>query len=885
VASVEFDQAWEHAVEKGFREGRQRRRNERFDQARERNERLQRVVADLPSDAGMSRREKRREQWVRNENESMAALAEKLRNEKTEETKPRRKPVRRRTVSSPPRQEQPPEPKFQGSTFEPMSSLHNAFEALGVTGEEPMSQEEASAILGGEVPYNLTGERIPPRPAPSPMKDERARPMPTSGPSLQERMNRFFRDYQATPSPTDVSTEKVEQMIDMADGVNDPTNDEMGSAKTKQRVDATDFTAMPEPTTDEEPSSFMSLPEPDEEPLSDEAGEAGWKAIEESIRPPEPTPEPTPETTPEPTPELKPASKVPAVQEAVAPMKEEPKSEPKKDDSGFYDSPEGESPKAMRVRVGDKFVEGIRAFNLVRAGTHEWGPKDRDGRATLREVGGRNKAPPKKEAAPKKATPKKAAPQAEEKSPTDDLPKSKKSPKEAKTVAADIGKPADEKPAKEKKSGNPATGAVAAALQGKANPPKKDNNAEKKTDENKTSLKVPVKDSPLGHNLAKKGYPLNKALSIKDLLAMGLVNDSGLFLTNREGRPAAGTAISSDHVGMMTVAPQSVKTGDLRGMIGVPMNLSPLIEMSKNRQGPRRFPMTGGYSAGFRYLGQGKEPFPPLTANIGDEVFTGTGFSGDEFPIKDLEASAKRQGLGRYRKGAKRVVSPKIPSLLDGMGIPKLRSFDAPRFIREGTNSDTLNPQEALLAEINGEMMPVARAGQGDAVWELPFMDGKGKFMVNANLLDSFGATGQTVSVANEMGEPTGTRHRIPVMMPPEFTDLGGPSIETSIKELMERLKNAPKDKSDIAFEEAPDSIYDQEYLKIIPNLKDFKDNPAILDLMQTPKGGAAPLQLRVETTEHGEPEGDFEGLMNELRYLLAPRIPVDDEEPEPFVI
>ena len=52
MASVEFDQAWEHAVEKGFREGRQRRRNERFDQARERNKLLQRVVADLPADAG-----------------------------------------------------------------------------------------------------------------------------------------------------------------------------------------------------------------------------------------------------------------------------------------------------------------------------------------------------------------------------------------------------------------------------------------------------------------------------------------------------------------------------------------------------------------------------------------------------------------------------------------------------------------------------------------------------------------------------------------------------------------------------------------------------------------------------------------------------------------
>ena len=917
MASVEFDQAWEHAMEKGFREGRQRRRNERFDQAREKNKRLQNVVANLPPPPTAP-------PPTAPPIAGQPPTAPTLSVENTL----RRRPVRRRAVSTPP-PPTPTEPKFQGTTFEPMSSLSNAFETLGVTGEEPMGQEEASAILGGEVPYNLQGERIPPRPAPTPMKDERARPMPTSGPSLQERMNRFFRDYddnQATPSPTDVSTEKVEQMIDMSDGVNDPTNDEMGSAKTpspesdfsefapeqqealnnfEQRVDATDFTAMPDYETDEEPSSFMALPEPEEEPLSDEAGEAGWKAIEESIRPPEPKPEP-PKPEP-PKPEPKPASQVPAVQEAVAPMKEtkenkmewEPVSMAEKDSIKY-----GTVMEPGKGAVGSVLHSEAKERGLTRI------------KAGGKPAYMRMDSAPKK-AAPKKAAPKKAAPKKkEEKSPTDDLPKSKKSPKEAKEIAANIGD--DKKPKKDtsmrnmpigeppaeteeeqfereppahkeererlegnKKSGNPAQGAVAAALEGNAKP-KKPKKEETKVE---IPIKAPKKNSPLGHNIAKKGYPINKALSVKDLLALGLMDEKGLFLTNRDGLPAAGTAISPDHVQAMTIAPQSVSDSDLRGTIGIPMNLSPLIAMSKNRQGPSSFAIgSGGERA---YVGQGKEPFPPLTATVGDDVFTGTGFSGDEFPMKDLQDSAKRQGLGRYRKGAKRVVTPKIPSLIDGVGFPKLRSFDAPQFILDGTNRTTLDPQLALMAEVEGQMRPVARRGEGEAVWEIPFMNGKGQFMVNSNIFDSYGTTGKTVAWADEMGKPTGTRGSIPVMMPPVLDNMKSISIETSIKELMERLKNAPKAKEQelISFEEAPKNLFSNEMLRqVLPKLKDFKDNPANLDLLQVAENSAGPLRLRAETTEHLEEPGDFDGLMNELRYLLAPRIESDDNT-EPFVI
>ena len=43
--------------------------------------------------------------------------------------------------------------------------------------------------------------------------------------------------HKESQDPIDVATENIEQQIDMADGVNDPTNDKMGSAKTPSSED------------------------------------------------------------------------------------------------------------------------------------------------------------------------------------------------------------------------------------------------------------------------------------------------------------------------------------------------------------------------------------------------------------------------------------------------------------------------------------------------------------------------------------------------------------------------------------------------------------------------------------------------------------------------
>ena len=463
MASVEFDQAWEHAVEKGFREGRQRRRNERFDQARERNKLLQRVVADLPADAGY------RNWGAEGADKSLAQMSETARrlSSPSQSAKPRRKPVRRRTVSSPPRQE------------ESQMSFDDALSTLGLpargTPDNPYRSDDPYGFNApkpaelGEAPTPATVEqqggmgdysaerfgddrkgKAPAgynrkkniarqfaqiaddesrsqferdhaqgrvdeffeetrRPEPQPNFDLLSGPSPTSAPPQPEmpvpNTGQGLVAPQGAADPIDVATESLEQQIDMSDGVNDPTNDEMGPAKTPSPEDEERRRLMEEadreagkPSLAEAHDTFLesleqeqtasvpkTLPEPKEEPLSDEAGEAGWKAIEESIRPPKPEP--------------KPASKVPAVKEAVAPMKEEPKpkqAESKKDDSGFYDSSEGEDPKAMRVKFGDKFVDASKAGSMVRAKTHTWGPRGKDNRPSIKEAGGTKKAPPKR---------------------------------------------------------------------------------------------------------------------------------------------------------------------------------------------------------------------------------------------------------------------------------------------------------------------------------------------------------------------------------------------------------------------------------------------------------------------------------------------------------
>ena len=59
---------------------------------------------------------------------------------------------------------------------------------------------------------------------------------------------------------------------------------------------------------------------------------------------------------------------------------------PTKSNDDFMDSTEGEDPKAPRVKFGDKYATQATAAKLVRAGTHKWAGKTKDGRPQIQEV-------------------------------------------------------------------------------------------------------------------------------------------------------------------------------------------------------------------------------------------------------------------------------------------------------------------------------------------------------------------------------------------------------------------------------------------------------------------------------------------------------------------
>lgn len=163
---------------------------------------------------------------------------------------------------------------------------------------------------------------------------------------------------------------------------------------------------------------------------------------------------------------------------------------PKKSNDGFMDSAEGEDPKAPYVKVGNKYVSQGTAGKMVKEGTHKWSKKTADGRATLQEVkGSKKKTTTKKPAKAKDPVVQAAAKKDKEAKEAKEAkkPAAKKEPKSTDEKPEPIkpkGKASDEG----KERARRASDGLAAIGMGDA-PPKEEESPKKKTNRKTQDLK------------------------------------------------------------------------------------------------------------------------------------------------------------------------------------------------------------------------------------------------------------------------------------------------------------------------------------------------------------------------------------------------------------
>ena len=225
------------------------------------------------------------------------------------------------------------------------------------------------------------------------------------------------------------------------------------------------------PTEREEPIERPESPPPEEQtPVKEEEKppehEAAFEPafnemVEEATTPKEAEIEKPVETTkpkkratkkkPSETTEKKPKSAKKVVEQTKKTPKPKPAeavveaTKPKKSNVNFMDSTEGEDPKAPHVKVGKKYVDQMTASRMVREGTHKWSKRTADGRATLQEVKGSKKKTTAKKTTTKK--PEKAKdPVVQAAAKKDKEAKEAKKPAAKKTTAKKKPKSTDEKP-------------------------------------------------------------------------------------------------------------------------------------------------------------------------------------------------------------------------------------------------------------------------------------------------------------------------------------------------------------------------------------------------------------------------------------------------------
>ncbi len=361
------------------------------------------------------------------------------------------------------------------------------------------------------------------------------------------------------------------------------------------------------PTEREEPIERPKSPPPEEQtPVKEEEKppehEAAFEPafnemVEEATTPKEAEVEKPVETTkpkkratkkkPSETTEKKPKSAKKVVEQTKKTPKPKPAkavveaTKPKKSNDGFMDSAEGENPKAPYVKVGKKYVNQMTATKMVREGTHKWSKRTADGRATLQEVKGS-----KKKTTAKKTTTKKPA---KAKDPVvQAAAKKDKDAKEAKKPAAKKEpKSTDEKPEPIKPKGKAsdegkerarrASDGLAAIGMGDS-PPKEEESPKKKTNRKTQDLKGITKpdqydlrrsaDQQMLADVLLKKLPVadlkmfQQATGIRDIAP--LLDDKG-FMTQVVG-------VEPSHVRMMGLSDTPTFNYPVQSAVGLDLN-------------------------------------------------------------------------------------------------------------------------------------------------------------------------------------------------------------------------------------------------------------------------------------------------------------------------
>jgi hypothetical protein len=270
---------------------------------------------------------------------------------------------------------------------------------------------EAGEIIDGNIPYNLDGQRIPERSAPTGMGEgeyKETRPTVQPAKDLEPPKER----YKAPEMPykresvSGYQLRPIKRNLKPDGGLGEPVPEKTATlTPVKQLKPVEQQHKESFETAYEEMKNEATQPEiPDEIDFSRDSKPAK-EVVEETKETPDP----------------KPAK---AVVEAT---------KPKKQNGDFMDSAEDEPPKAPYVQIGNQYVSQGTAGKMVRDGTHKWGRKTPDGRATLQEVKAKKKTTAKKPAKAEDPVVQAAAKQVEK-------------PAAKKTTAKKKPKATDEKP-------------------------------------------------------------------------------------------------------------------------------------------------------------------------------------------------------------------------------------------------------------------------------------------------------------------------------------------------------------------------------------------------------------------------------------------------------
>jgi hypothetical protein len=367
---MERDEALDF-IYKGWREGRQQRR-------------------DFANQRGADRISARRESMSRYGSPSMA-----FQNVVSSRPRPRRGPPSR----NPPASTSPmptstfsddvttPKDESKPEVNEAMPTVDEAVSSPPIEREIPMGYNEAMANLdrfgGGSGRPTTRYSPTDPKPSksnfPTPANSEYAKP------ENYEAASEEFEPRRETPDLSEANTiidGKVKYNLD-GERIKDREPVPMSRPASKGPIQT--------------PSSTTSrIPEPksSKQQHKDSFEQAYRNMIDEANEESQPSPEPKPKPIPKPKAKGKLSEDetnmgralIGAFKDTIDQSKKEKPNTPspkKKERKVLMDTNEGEDPKAMYVRVGDKFAHGVNAARMVREGTHKWGRPDKDGRNTI----------------------------------------------------------------------------------------------------------------------------------------------------------------------------------------------------------------------------------------------------------------------------------------------------------------------------------------------------------------------------------------------------------------------------------------------------------------------------------------------------------------------